>query len=143
MFTLGRRLLLSRLLLASIIIIIAGSVLRESTSQTPSVTTTTTTTIEWTLLRTFLVTAYNAVEYQTDDTPCISASGMNICETDELICACPREFDFGTEFKINKKVYNCQDRLHIQYNDRIDLLMHTMKEAKEFGIQEMEVFIIK
>jgi len=107
----------------------------------PVSTTTTTTKPPYTLLRIYTVTAYNAIEYQTDNTPCISASGLNVCETDELICACPREFEFGTKFKINGKIYDCQDRLHLKYDDRIDLLMHTIEEAKEFGKQELKVYI--
>ena len=142
MFTKWRRLLFSRFILTVLIILLAGIALRQNTSQTPPVTTTTTTTIiEWKLLGTYTITAYNAIEYQTDTTPCISASGMNVCETDKLICACPREFEFGTEFKINGKVWNCQDRLHSKYDDRIDLLLHTIEEAKEFGKQELEVYI--
>ena len=111
-------------------------------NQPEPITSTTTTTREFTLLGTYTITAYNALSYQTDNSPCISASGMNICEAGELICACPREFEFGTEFFINGRWWNCQDRLHSKYDDRIDLLMHTIEDAKEFGKQELEVYII-
>lgn len=89
-----------------------------------------------------LVTSYNAVADQTDDSPCISASGLNICETDKLICACPRKYPFGTKFLIEGQIYFCEDRLHRKYDDRIDLLMKTKEEAKQWGKQWLEVKIV-
>ena len=142
MFTIEWKLLLRRLLLTCLIIFIAGIAMRSKPNETLPVTTTTTTIIQLESLGTYTITAYNAVAYQTDSTPCISASGMNICETEDLICACPREFEFGTEFFINGRWWNCQDRLHSKYDDRIDLLMHTIEEAKEFGKQKLEVYIM-
>jgi len=90
-----------------------------------------------------IVTGYNAVRQQTDNTPCIAASGMNVCKVKEDICACPRKYKFGTKFLIAGKVYNCQDRLHKKYDDRIDLLMATPKEAKTWGKKILNVKIIQ
>lgn len=90
-----------------------------------------------------IITAYNPTEAQTDSSPCISASGLNVCEADKLICACPREFPFGTKFLIDDKVYHCEDRLSEKYDHRIDILMIDYKEAKEWGKQNLLVQIIK
>lgn len=89
-----------------------------------------------------IVTAYNSVVSQTDNSPCISASGLDICKTEKLICACPREYPFGTRFLIDGQIYFCEDRLHEKYDDRIDLLMKTDKEAKQWGKRLLEVKII-
>ncbi len=68
----------------------------------------------------FETTAYNTVPEQTDSTPCIAASGKNICGRNNVI-ACPRKYKFGTEFLIEEKSYICEDRLASRYDDRIDI----------------------
>lgn len=85
------------------------------------------------------LTAYNPTYQQCDSTPCISASGMNICETKKKICACPREYPFGTKIEINGEIWECQDRLSLKYNHRIDLLMETKQEAMNWGKKTQEV----
>ena len=138
MFTRWKWLIVYCLLL---ICVLTGITMRKNNQPQPIISTTTTTTKSYISLGVYTITAYNTLSYQTDNEPCISASGMNICETEGLICACPREFEFGTNFLIDGKVYNCQDRLHSKYDNRIDLLMDTIEEAKEFGKQELEVYI--
>ena len=88
-----------------------------------------------------VITAYNAVEEQTDDTPCISASGLNVCETYKRVCA-SNEFPFGTLLLINGRVWDVQDRTNSRYNYRIDLLMDDHAEAMEWGSRVLEVNII-
>lgn len=86
------------------------------------------------------VTAYHPGE--PDPTPCISASGMNICETKKKIIACPRKYPFGTRFLINETIYYCEDRLNIKYDDRIDLFVKDEKEMKKWGKRTIEVIKI-
>ena len=88
-----------------------------------------------------VITAYNAVEEQTDNTPCISASGMNVCKTYKRVCA-SNEFPFGTLLLINGRVWDVQDRTNSRYNYRIDLLMDDYDEAMEWGSRVLEVNII-
>ena len=88
-----------------------------------------------------VITAYNAVEEQTDNTPCISASGMNVCKTYKRVCA-SNEFPFGTLLLINGRVWDVQDRTNSRYNYRIDLLMDDHAEAMEWGSRVLEVNII-
>jgi len=126
----------------SLVCMLTGITMRKNNQPQPIISTTTTTTKSYISLGVYTITAYNTLSYQTDNEPCISASGMNICETEGLICACPREFEFGTNFLIDGKVYNCQDRLHSKYDNRIDLLMDTIEEAKEFGKRELSVHIL-
>ena len=56
------------------------------------------------------VTGYNTVRDQTDDTPCIAASGANICGRRDTV-ACPRLFELGTIVEINGRKYVCEDRM--------------------------------
>jgi len=79
-----------------------------------------------------VVTAYNPVPEQTDDTPHITASGERVREG---IVACPIWLEFGTIVEIDGKLYECQDRMHPKYwyQNRFDILMWDYWEAKRWG----------
>lgn len=66
------------------------------------------------------ITGYNTVPEQTDDTPCIAASGKNICGGIKTI-ACPRIYPFGTVIEVDSIFYVCEDRLATKYDDRFDV----------------------
>lgn len=65
------------------------------------------------------VTGYNTVEWQTDDTPCY-AGDIYICGRNDVV-ACPRWIPKGTWVKIDKRLYECIDRLALKYNSRFDI----------------------
>lgn len=87
------------------------------------------------------VTAYIADSRFTDDTPCITASGYNICTGNIPIAACPRRIRFGVPISVLGRIYICHDRLHPRYDERIDILMKSYDEAINFGKQKLEVTI--
>lgn len=66
------------------------------------------------------VTGYNTVPGQTDDTPCIAASGANICGRTDAV-ACPRRIGLGTYLQIRGASYVCEDRLAKKYDRRFDI----------------------
>lgn len=66
------------------------------------------------------ITGYNTLEEQTDNNPCISASGMNICGRDDIV-ACPRKYPFGTKVEIDGKIYECQDRTASHHDGTFDI----------------------
>jgi hypothetical protein len=66
------------------------------------------------------VTGYNTVPEQTDDTPCIAASGINICGRTDAV-ACPRQISLGTVLQIRGSLYVCEDRLAKKYDHRFDI----------------------
>ncbi|MDD5353293.1 MAG: hypothetical protein PHS93_09055 [Candidatus Omnitrophica bacterium] len=87
------------------------------------------------------VSGYNTTKPQTDSTPCISASGDNICGRTNVV-ACPREIPLGTWIKIDGKSYQCLDRLHPKYDDRFDISFDKdIEAAKEWGVQYKEIII--
>ena len=88
------------------------------------------------LIRT--VTAYYPVPWQTDEEPCISASGMNICKAKKKICA-SNEFPFGTRLLIAGEICEVQDRLHPKIKYTIDLFFKTKKEVENWGKRTVEV----
>ena len=66
------------------------------------------------------VTGYNTVPQQTDDTPCIAASGSDICGRRDAV-ACPPLLKLGTAVEINGKKYICEDRTAPKFRDRFDI----------------------
>lgn len=66
------------------------------------------------------VTGYNTVEAQTDQTPCISATGDDICGRNDVV-ACPRNLKLGTKVEIDGKTYFCLDRTAKKFDGRFDI----------------------
>jgi hypothetical protein len=66
------------------------------------------------------VTGYNTVPGQTDDTPCIAASGANLCGRHDAV-ACPRHIGLGTVVEIRGTTYVCEDRTARKFNSRFDI----------------------
>jgi 3D (Asp-Asp-Asp) domain-containing protein len=88
-------------------------------------------------------TGYNTLRAQTDSTPCISASGDNICGRTDVV-ACPRSIPLGTWVGINGKKYECLDRTHARFNDRFDISFDKDHQgALNWGIRTVEVIIYK
>jgi hypothetical protein len=65
------------------------------------------------------VTGYNTVPAQTSATPCISASGDNICGRTDTV-ACPSILPMGS-VEIRGAKYVCNDRLAKKYRGRFDI----------------------
>jgi hypothetical protein len=66
------------------------------------------------------VTGFNTVPAQTDRTPCIAASGANICGRHDAV-ACPQTIKLGTVVEIRGDTYVCEDRTARKYNGRFDI----------------------
>ncbi len=87
-----------------------------------------------------VVTAYNNLEWQTDDSPNIMASGKRVFEG---AIACPEWLDFGTQVRVKEKIFVCEDRMakRFRQGNYFDIFMFSLQEAKEFGRQKMEITI--
>jgi 3D (Asp-Asp-Asp) domain-containing protein len=93
------------------------------------------------------VTAYNVgVVAQTDNTPCIGASGDDLCELFEQgVNICAANFvRLGTNLEI-EGFGTCVvlDRMNKRYTSRVDILMgpNEIAKARQFGLQYREVGI--
>lgn len=94
---------------------------------------------------TYTITAYNTVPEQTSGNPCISASGINICEGMELghnYVAC-NFCNFGMYVEIEGKIYEVVDRTSTEFSNRIDIAMPAdqIQEARDWGARELEVIL--
>jgi 3D (Asp-Asp-Asp) domain-containing protein len=95
-----------------------------------------------------VVTAYNAGDpRQTDDTPCISASGENICKAlakGKKRCAA-NFVPLGSRLHVEKiGVCLVTDRTNRRYRNRVDIAMQKDEyhKARQFGRQKLTVKII-
>jgi 3D (Asp-Asp-Asp) domain-containing protein len=84
------------------------------------------------------LTAYSSDPAQTDETPCISASGYDICENPENKNVIAANFlKLGTKVTIpdlfGDKVFTVEDRMHSRFSDRVDILFPDKASAKNFG----------
>lgn len=95
-----------------------------------------------------VVTAYNVGDpRQTDDTPCISANGEDICKA--LLMGkkrCAANFvPLGTMLHVETVgVCLVTDRTNRRYRNRVDIAMHKheYQKARQFGRQVLMVKII-
>lgn len=97
------------------------------------------------ILKGRVVTAYNAIEGQTDGTPCSGAysphSGIDFCGTVLPIVA-TNELPLGTIVRIDGRIFLVADRTKSDYKYRYDILTPTYNEAIQWGNQIHIVEII-
>ena len=85
------------------------------------------------------VTAYNSLPGQTDSTPCITASGMDVCErnTEDIIATNFNYLPFGTKIRLPElfgdKIFIVEDRMNKRYWQTADIWLKNYKEARNFG----------
>ena len=95
-----------------------------------------------------VVTAYNVGDpRQTDDTPCISANGENICRAlAEGGMRCAANFvPLGSRLYVDKiGVCLVTDRMNRRYRNRVDIAMQKgeYRKALRFGRQKLQVKIL-
>ena len=96
-----------------------------------------------------IVTAYNAGDpRQTDDTPCISANGENLCEAlarGQKRCAANFVPLNSRLYVDNFGVCLVTDRTNKRYRNRVDIAMQKNEyhKAIQFGLQKLQVKIIQ
>lgn len=85
------------------------------------------------------VTAYNSLPNQTDGAPCITASGLNVCErdTEDIIATNFKYLPFGTKVRFpnlfGDKLFIVHDRMNARYTQSADIWMKDYPTAKKFG----------
>lgn len=98
-----------------------------------------------------VMTAYTLDIAETDDTPCIPASGEDLCTLrkkngfNDTIAA--NFLQLGTQIKIpdvfGDKVFVARDRMNPRYNgtSRADILLDSKAEARAFGVKYVKIEI--
>lgn len=93
------------------------------------------------------VTAYNSEPGQTDDTPCFTANNFNLCEHGIEDSVAINSLPFGTKLRIPEvfgdRVFVVRDRTNARYRNRLDIWMKERSDAIKFGIQRLDIEILK
>ncbi len=93
------------------------------------------------------VTAYNSVPGQTDSTPCITASNLNICERGIEDIIATNFLPMGTKIRLpdlfGDKIFEVQDRMNKRYYYRADIWMNKdIQKAKAFGVKWTKIEVL-
>ncbi len=92
------------------------------------------------------LTAYTSDPAQTDDTPCITASGLDVCERGIENVVAANFLPIGTRVRIPElygdRVFYVEDRMNERYYYKMDVWMLDLADAKTFGVKyaTVEVF---
>ena len=92
------------------------------------------------------LTAYNAEPGQTDDTPCITASGYDLCQAEAETVVAADFLPLGTKVRIPElfgdRIFTVEDRMNARYTYKMDIWMKNKSDARQFGVKyaTIEVF---
>lgn len=93
------------------------------------------------------ITAYNSEAAQTDDTPCITANGFDVCAHGIEDTVAANFLKFGTKIQIpdlfGDRVFVVRDRMNKRYSDRLDIWMKDKPEARRFGIKTARIYVLE
>lgn len=93
-----------------------------------------------------VITAYSSTRDQTDNTPCITANGYNVCTANAENVIAANFLPFGTRVKIPElfgdRVFTVQDRMNARYSHRVDIWMTSRHKAKQFGVKRAEIVVL-
>ena len=93
-----------------------------------------------------VLTAYSSTIDQTDASPCITATGFNVCKHNKENIIAANFLPFGTKVRIPElygdKVFVVQDRMNKRYSARVDIWMKTRTKAKQFGVKRAKIEVV-
>lgn len=93
-----------------------------------------------------LVTAYNSEPGQTDDSPCITANGFNLCKHGEEDSIAANFLAFGAKVRIPEiygdRIFVVRDRMNKRFSDRVDVWMVDKSAARKFGLKKAKIEVI-
>ncbi len=96
---------------------------------------------------TVIATAYSSTVEQCDSTPCITASGYNVCEHGEENIIAANFLPLGAKVRIpdlyGTKVFTVEDRMNPRYDARIDLWKKDRNTAITFGKRLVKIEVVE
>ena len=94
-----------------------------------------------------VITAYNSEAAQTDDDPCTTANGFNLCKHGQEDSIAANFLPFGTEVKIpdifGDRIFVVRDRMSSRHADRVDVWMKDHKQAINFGVKVATIQVLE
>lgn len=93
------------------------------------------------------MTAYNSEVGQTDDSPCITANGFNVCTHGIEDTVAANFLPFGTKVRIpdlfGDRIFVVRDRMNKRYSDRVDVWMLERSDAMQFGVRRTRIEVVE
>src|SRR3989338_6629811 len=92
------------------------------------------------------ITAYNSEVGQTDDSPCITANGFDVCVNGVEVTMAANFLSFGAKIKIPElfgdRVFVVRDRMNRRFSNRVDVWMIEKQDAKQFGVKYAKIQVL-
>ncbi len=104
---------------------------------------------EYKVVKTYRVpiTAYNSEVGQTDNTPCHTANGFDLCKNNEENVIAANFLKLGTKVRIPEyfgdRVFTVQDRMNARYYYRADVWFKSRADAIKFGVRVLNIEVIE
>ncbi len=96
---------------------------------------------------THIITAYNSEVDQTDNTPCTTANGFNVCRHNREDTIAVNFLKFGTKVKIpelfGNRIFIVRDRMNKRNSNRVDVWMKTRSQALKFGRRIAKIQVVQ
>ncbi|PIR13785.1 hypothetical protein COV49_01020 [Candidatus Falkowbacteria bacterium CG11_big_fil_rev_8_21_14_0_20_39_10] len=95
----------------------------------------------------YTITAYNSEVGQTDNSPCITANGFNVCQHGVEDTVAANFLNFGDKVRIPElfgdRVFVVRDRMNKRHQNRVDIWMVEKQDAKQFGVKLAKVEVLE
>lgn len=96
---------------------------------------------------THTMTAYNSEVGQTDNSPCITANGFDVCKHGVEDTLAANFLPLGTKVKIPElfgdRVFVVRDRMNKKHPNRVDVWMKDKHDAIHFGVKVAKIQVIE
>lgn len=93
------------------------------------------------------MTAYNSEAAQTDNSPCITANGFNVCKHGIEDTVAANFLPMGTKIRIPElfgdRIFVVRDRMNKRYTERVDIWMLSRADALKFGVKKAKIEIVE
>jgi 3D (Asp-Asp-Asp) domain-containing protein len=94
-----------------------------------------------------VITAYNSEIGQTDNSPCITANGFDVCKNGKEDTIAANFLKFGTKVKIpdlyGDRIFVVRDRMNAKHSNRVDIWMKDRSSAIKFGVKTAKIQVIE
>lgn len=95
-------------------------------------------------------TAYSSTPWQTDNTPCITSTGYNVCNKNKNIIAVSRDLvrSLGYHRQVRlpslygSEIFYIEDTMNARFINRIDVHHDSIEDARDFGVKRIEIEVI-
>jgi len=92
------------------------------------------------------ITAYNSEPGQTDNSPCVTANGFNLCEHGIEDTVAANFLPFGAKVRIpdlyGSRIFTVRDRMNARYQNRMDIWMASKDDAIQFGVKKARIEVL-